>query len=49
MNQQKVIPFLMFTGKAEEAMNDYVSIFEGSEINSSIIMKTDLFCMLYSN
>jgi predicted 3-demethylubiquinone-9 3-methyltransferase (glyoxalase superfamily) len=34
MNQQKVIPFLMFTGKAEKAMNDYVSIFEGSEINS---------------
>ncbi len=28
----KVRPFLMFEGKAEEAMNFYVSLFPGSEI-----------------
>jgi predicted 3-demethylubiquinone-9 3-methyltransferase (glyoxalase superfamily) len=31
---QKITTFLMFTGKAEEAMNFYISIFDQSEINS---------------
>lgn len=30
----KVTPFLMFEGKAEEAMNFYTSLFDDSEINS---------------
>lgn len=30
----KVTPFLMFQGQAEEAMNLYVSLIEGSEITS---------------
>jgi predicted 3-demethylubiquinone-9 3-methyltransferase (glyoxalase superfamily) len=30
----KARPFLMFEGKAEEAMNFYVSLFPGSEITS---------------
>jgi predicted 3-demethylubiquinone-9 3-methyltransferase (glyoxalase superfamily) len=30
--QSKIQPFLMFEGKAEEAMNFYVSLFPGSEI-----------------
>ncbi|GMA52173.1 hypothetical protein GCM10025857_35300 [Alicyclobacillus contaminans] len=30
----KITPFLMFDGKAEEAMNFYVSLFDQSEINS---------------
>ena len=30
----KVTPFLMFEGRAEEAMNFYVSLFPGSEIQS---------------
>jgi len=30
--QTKVRPFLMFQGKAEEAMKFYVSLFPGSEI-----------------
>lgn len=30
----KVTPFLMFEGRAEEAMNFYVSLFAGSEIQS---------------
>lgn len=30
----KVIPFLMFQGNAEEAMNYYISIIEDSEIKS---------------
>jgi predicted 3-demethylubiquinone-9 3-methyltransferase (glyoxalase superfamily) len=31
---QKIIPFLWFDGKAEEAMNFYVSIFKNSKIMS---------------
>lgn len=31
---QKVTPFLMFEGKAEEAMNLYTSLFDNSEIVS---------------
>ncbi|WP_135549348.1 VOC family protein [Paenibacillus cymbidii] len=31
---EKVMPFLMFEGKAEEAMNYYTSIIEDSEITS---------------
>lgn len=31
---QKITTFLMFSGKAEEAMNFYTSVFEQSEINS---------------
>ncbi|GCE21668.1 VOC family protein [Dictyobacter kobayashii] len=30
--KQKITTFLMFTGKAEEAMNYYVSVFEQAEI-----------------
>ncbi|GER91823.1 VOC family protein [Dictyobacter vulcani] len=30
--QQKIKPFLMFEGKAEEAMNYYLSVFEQGEI-----------------
>jgi predicted 3-demethylubiquinone-9 3-methyltransferase (glyoxalase superfamily) len=30
----KITPFLMFEGRAEEAMNFYVSLFAGSEIQS---------------
>lgn len=29
---QKIIPFLMFTGQAEEAMNFYISVFDNAEI-----------------
>src|ERR1700743_2988875 len=29
---QKITNFLMFTGRAEEAMNFYISLFEGSQI-----------------
>ncbi|PTX55004.1 putative 3-demethylubiquinone-9 3-methyltransferase (glyoxalase superfamily) [Melghirimyces profundicolus] len=32
--RQKITPFLMFDGKAEEAMNFYVSLFDQSEIIS---------------
>ncbi|MBI2955318.1 MAG: VOC family protein [Chloroflexi bacterium] len=32
MRPPAIIPFLMFSGKAEEAMNYYVSIFDRSEI-----------------
>ncbi len=31
---QKITPFLMFAGKAEEAMRFYVSLFDGSEVLS---------------
>ncbi|MDQ0200439.1 VOC family protein [Neobacillus ginsengisoli] len=31
---QKITTFLMFSGKAEEAMNFYTSVFDHSEINS---------------
>ena len=31
---QKITPFLWFDGKAEEAMNFYVSIFKNSKIGS---------------
>ncbi|MHB8157241.1 MAG: VOC family protein [Desulfocucumaceae bacterium] len=31
---QKIIPFLMFSGKAEDAMNFYISIFDRSDIIS---------------
>lgn len=34
MPTQDVIPFLMFTGRAEEAMRFYVSVFDRSEIVS---------------
>ncbi len=29
---QKIVPFLMFAGRAEEAMSFYVSLFKGSEV-----------------
>jgi predicted 3-demethylubiquinone-9 3-methyltransferase (glyoxalase superfamily) len=32
----KITPFLMFEGKAEEAMNFYTSLFDQSEINSVV-------------
>ncbi len=32
----KVRPFLMFEGKADEAMNFYVSVFPGSEVNEVV-------------
>jgi predicted 3-demethylubiquinone-9 3-methyltransferase (glyoxalase superfamily) len=31
---QKIVPFLWFDGKAEEAMNFYVSIFKNSKVGS---------------
>lgn len=31
---QKIIPFLMFTGKAEAAMNFYLALFPGSQVKS---------------
>ena len=31
-NMQKITPFLWFDGKAEEAMNFYVSIFKNSKV-----------------
>lgn len=34
--KNKVTPFLMFEGKAEEAMNFYVSLFDSSEIHSVV-------------
>ena len=34
MNAQKIIPFLMFDGKAEEALNFYTSLFKQAEILS---------------
>jgi predicted 3-demethylubiquinone-9 3-methyltransferase (glyoxalase superfamily) len=34
MSQQTITPFLMFEGRAEEAINYYVSAFEKSEIIS---------------
>lgn len=34
MHSQEITPFLMFSGKAEEAMNYYISIFDHSEIIS---------------
>lgn len=34
MEKQKITTFLMFEGKAEEAMNFYVSLFDGAEIGS---------------
>ena len=34
VNQQKIIPFLWFDGKAEEAANFYASLFENSKIVS---------------
>jgi len=36
MVQAKVRPFLMFEGKAEEAMNFYVSLFPGSEVIDTV-------------
>jgi predicted 3-demethylubiquinone-9 3-methyltransferase (glyoxalase superfamily) len=36
MAKQKITTFLMFEGKAEEAMNFYVSLFEGAEIMSIV-------------
>jgi predicted 3-demethylubiquinone-9 3-methyltransferase (glyoxalase superfamily) len=32
----KVLPFLMFEGKAEEAMNFYVSLFPGAKIENLV-------------
>ncbi|AZB41320.1 VOC family protein [Bacillus sp. FJAT-42376] len=32
MSSQKITPFFMFSGQAEEAMNFYVTVFEDSEI-----------------
>lgn len=32
--KQKITTFLMFDGKAEEAMNYYLSVFDGAEILS---------------
>jgi predicted 3-demethylubiquinone-9 3-methyltransferase (glyoxalase superfamily) len=32
MSEPKIRPFLMFEGKAEEAMNFYVSLFPGAEV-----------------
>jgi 3-demethylubiquinone-9 3-methyltransferase len=32
----KIQPFLMFQGKAEEAMNFYVSLFSGAEVLGTI-------------
>jgi predicted 3-demethylubiquinone-9 3-methyltransferase (glyoxalase superfamily) len=34
VSSQKIAPFLMFSGKAEEAMNYYTSLFDRSEILS---------------
>jgi predicted 3-demethylubiquinone-9 3-methyltransferase (glyoxalase superfamily) len=34
VSNQKITPFLMFTGRAEEAMNYYISIFDNAEILS---------------
>jgi len=34
MTDAKIRPFLMFEGKAEEAMNFYVSLFPGAEVLS---------------
>lgn len=34
MSRQKITPFLMFEGRAEEAMNYYISLFDRSEIIS---------------
>jgi len=36
---QKITPFLMFDGKAEEAMNFYVSIFDDAKIESLVHQK----------
>src|SRR5436305_435426 len=33
-SKQKIMTFLMFDGKAEEAMNYYVSVFDQAEIGS---------------
>ncbi|MFD1773030.1 VOC family protein [Paenibacillus rhizophilus] len=32
MQDQKITTFLMFSGQAEEAMNFYISLFDGSEV-----------------
>lgn len=34
--QPKIRPFLMFEGKAEEAMNFYISLFPGSEVTDIV-------------
>jgi len=36
MEAAKVHPFLMFEGQAEEAMNFYVSLFPGSQVNEVV-------------
>lgn len=36
MPQQKITPFITFFGRAEEAMNFYVSLFDNSEIVSIV-------------
>jgi predicted 3-demethylubiquinone-9 3-methyltransferase (glyoxalase superfamily) len=33
---QKITTFFMFSGKAEEAMNFYTSVFDQSEINDQV-------------
>ena len=37
---QKITPFLWFNGKAEEAVNFYVSIFRNSKVVESAAMET---------
>ncbi|NJJ41539.1 VOC family protein [Paenibacillus apii] len=32
MQEQKIMTFFMFSGQAEEAMNFYISLFDGSEV-----------------
>lgn len=32
MSSQKITPFLMFSGQAEEAMNFYISLFDRSDV-----------------
>ena len=36
MTNSRIRPFLMFAGKAEEAMNFYVSLFHGAEVLSIV-------------
>jgi predicted 3-demethylubiquinone-9 3-methyltransferase (glyoxalase superfamily) len=36
MTNAKVLPFLMFQGKAEEAMNFYVSLLPGAKVESIV-------------
>ena len=38
---QKITPFLWFDGKAEDAMNFYISIFKNSKILSTTLYGED--------